>query len=337
MKIYPALSVILDTEAILEQIISQYDLKRPQRCYFYQKGYRDKYIVEVEDKKYFLFVYREKLRSQVSLLSELEITSHLFNNGFSVYSPLKKRDGSPLTQIDTPEGSLLLVLFEPSQEEHFTEMNSDRCFKSGQRAAQMHLVLDNLKKNLEDVSVIDFRVLFTEPLEILKPLLSISDYKYLWALGKDLQSKIQELLPEEQPQFGLCHGNLQPLPFIDKMEKVVFADCNWLGRGWRAFDMSSFLWSVNLLINYNDWSDEVVDKREKIWKAFLAGYTSKRVLAEEELYGVIAFLPFNILRRLAFHVNNKYGTVGWDPMSEEYIASKVIFIRKLVKNYKICG
>jgi Ser/Thr protein kinase RdoA (MazF antagonist) len=77
--------------------------------------------------------------------------------------------------------------------------------------------------------------------------------------------RINDLLPRKKPEYGNCHGDHHGYNVnIDKNGTMTVFDFDCYGYGWRAYDISVFLWNRSF-----DWSRTATAKRTRRWNAFL--------------------------------------------------------------------
>jgi Ser/Thr protein kinase RdoA (MazF antagonist) len=114
----------------------------------------------------------------------------------------------------------------------------------------------------------------------------------------------------EKPYYGFCHGDIQPSNINYIEERPIIFDFDCMGNGWRAHDISVFVWN-NTLIN-----EKYVES--EAWKAFLDGYNSVRLLTENELLCINAFGALRALWVMGVHSNLRERNIGCMGFNENY-------------------
>jgi len=163
----------------------------------------------------------------------------------------------------------------------------------GKMLAGIHASLDRRPPETRRCDL-DLVYLLDHSLNLLSPSLENrhSDRDYLRRVAEQLKGQISELLPTTRPYYGLCHGDLG---FIeggnvheDRDGNLSLLDFDFCGNGWRAYNISVFLW--NRLLEHG-WTKSGRGKVARRWRAFRDGYSTVRRLDDCELVGAGLFVP----------------------------------------------
>ena len=331
-KYFPVQKTILSCEAIKERIFSQYNIEKAHTCRFFNHGLNDTYKIENDQKTYYLRVYRKNWRSKDDVISEIKLLNHLSKNKkISVAVPIKNIDGEYMMEINAMEGTRYAVLFESAVGKS-KPLDNKRSYKYGRTAARIHAQADKLEAL--NRFHIDLEHLLVEPLKYIKPFLSkrTEDYKYLENTAKKLKKEIIKLLSKDKSAYGICHGDFHGGNIhFDKNDNLSVFDFDCFGYGWRAYDISVFLWSC---ASFRDWGKKNKSKRTRLWNLFLKGYTEERKLTPNELKAAYVFVPIRHIWLLGLHTQgcNDWGGV-W--ITDEYFDQEIGFIKKWIENYKV--
>lgn len=330
--LFPVQKSILSCEAIKENLLSLYAIEENYTCRFFRNGVNDTYKIEGESINYYLRIYRFNLRRKEDIISEINLLNHLGESDqISVATPIKKKDGSFLTELNTQEGLRYAVLFK-SVIGKPKLLNAEISFIFGKTAAIIHAEADKIGE-LDRIHM-DLEHLLDEPLKNIKPFLSKrqDDYKYLEITAKKLSSKINNLLSKDKSIYGLCHGDFHNgNVFFDSEDNTSVFDFDSFGYGWRAYDISVFLWSCG---SSRLWKKANIEYRARLWNSYIEGYSSIKNLSKEELEAAFIFVPIRHIWLLGLHT---HGCNDWggEWINDEYFDRHIMFIKKWIEQYEI--
>lgn len=332
VSLFPVQKSILSCEAIRESILSLYRIEQKYTCRFFNHGVNDTYRIEGEYDNYYLRIYRYNWRRKEDIISEIKLLNFLKNcEQISVSAPIMKIDGEFLTEINAPEGLRYAVLFRSAIGEHKT-LDPKRSFNYGKTAAIIHTVADELE-SLERFHI-DLEHLLDEPLKHIKPFLSKreEDYKYLETTARELSSKVNKLLSKDKSVYGLCHGDFHNgNTFLDNDDNLTVFDFDCFGYGWRAYDISVFLWSCG---SSKNWRKKDKNYRACLWNSYLKGYNEIKKLTKEELEAAFLFVPIRHIWILGLHTHG-YNDWGGNRFNEDYFNRALTFIKKWIEHYEV--
>jgi Ser/Thr protein kinase RdoA (MazF antagonist) len=252
----------------------------------------DTYLVSTSFGRYFLRVSRHGWRTESQLQSELKFVRGLDQKGVSVAQPIASKSGSWVVPLAAPEGLRYCTLFTAVEGREFRKTEADS-FLYGQAVAAFHDASSGFKPDGAR-PLLDSRYLVYEPMEAILAQLRDRDaeFNYMAGLVSRLRDRI-EAAATAGIEFGFCHGDLWGgnAHLCGKM--VFFFDFDCCGFGWRAYDIATFRW----------W--HLRDGRgERLWRAFQAGYCSRRHLEELDRNAVPLFVVARALWHQGLHEVN---------------------------------
>ena len=330
---FPINTSIISSDALRERVLNRYAIKGKLKCHFLCSRVNDTYLVKPDSKTYYLRVYIHRWRSKREIDSEIELLYYLKKKMIPVSVPIKRKDGSYITRINAPEGIRYAVLFTSAEGHVPRKMNDKRSLSYGRLVGRIHKVTDQLEEEYVRFHI-DLKHLIDIPLCHIEPLLNHrkKDYDYLCKIGESLKLEIEQLLTKIKPQYGICHGDHHGGNiFFNKDDEMTLFDFDCFGYGWRAYDISVFLWSRTTIGNFSTGSNS---KRIRRWNAFLKGYTLERELSDKELIATKIFVPIRNIWLLGLHTQSaeRFGRI-W--MNEAYFDQHINFIKDWIKNYKV--
>jgi Ser/Thr protein kinase RdoA (MazF antagonist) len=321
---FPVQSSVLDEEVLLSRVVKDYCIPTPDSCRFLTRGDADIYRVKSATGNFYLKVYRPPQSLQQTEAEALFVTA-LSASGIPVIKPVSRQDGRFAFQVSAPEGTRPMLLFEEAPPPLPAQLDESLLKRIGELVAQVHIAADKLDKDfgvaaMESDKYLEERVYYTSH------FLTEQDSDYLEDVSKKLGRFLRQL-PCKPPEFGLCHADLvlSNLRLTAEGTIAVFDFGNTM-RTWRAFDLAIVYWSLG---------NRYRDCRDGLWKAFLQGYESIRVLPEDlsELLAVML-----ILRQIGFLGGNCATLplrLGTQPLESGFIEEGMKTLRKLVKDSSI--
>src|SRR5262245_57595821 len=103
-KYCPVTHSTLSVQALIDDVLSDYDIDAPTECKLLNRGLNDTYLVRTYATNYILRVYRSGWRTLSEILYELEALLHLKRAGIAVSIPLPRKDGHLINTVTAPEG-----------------------------------------------------------------------------------------------------------------------------------------------------------------------------------------------------------------------------------------
>jgi Ser/Thr protein kinase RdoA (MazF antagonist) len=320
---FPATYSTLSTQALLTELLPDYDIDTPVECEFLHRGLNDTYLIKTSRQaKYILRVYRLGWRSLSEILYELAVLTHLNQQNIPVSIPLARKDGNFIRTLAAPEGERYTVLFTCAPGKNFSYEETEEAFFYGQAAARIHNAMDTFTSEHQRFAL-DLDHLIDLPLQAIAPRLvhRPEDWDYLQTLGCLLRQRIAAFPPDALEQ-GFCHGDFHGWNAKITEDKIItFFDFDCCGVGWRAYELAVFRWSARLGEKENDH-----------WEPFLQGYQTERALNEIDLQAVPLFIGIRHIWLLGLHTGNGHHW-GYDWMNDRYFDRAMKFFRQWETEY----
>jgi Ser/Thr protein kinase RdoA (MazF antagonist) len=321
MNLFPTTYSSLSTAALLDLVVSNYNVDNTATIIFLKRGFNDTYLIGSNDKKYILRVYKHNWRSLKSIKGEIELLHLLKENNIQVSYPIKDKQDNYIQHVQAAEGTRYATLFSYAEGKQIRKLNEEQAYLLGQETASIHLLTQN--RSFSDTAQnYDFEHQFDITLTTLKSILKDHPEEYTYL--EDLRNKFINTLnsvDKNQLSIGICHGDLQAENFhITENNEFTFFDFDFFGTGYLIYDIGVFIWYDHK------------NKPAPIINSFIKGYTSKRELTETELQ----LLPYVSTLRALFQmtlycrINDGKQLPLW-PASE--IASFITKIKKWFKHF----
>lgn len=283
MTHFPITKSFLATDALSQQLADTYGLTNV-RCQLITSTVRDVYLVTTLQQRFILFVYRHGYRPFEQIAAEWHFVAYLTAHGVPVAPAVFSRHGDLLLQFDAPEGTRYGVLtpFVPGQQ--LRQRPSAAAVRSfGHHIARIHVVADTMSVVLSRPKIDVAALLEHAVAAIETALLDRPDaVTYLQTCVPRLQAQLQAILAnvaKAPPAYGLIHGDvIRANALVDDDGAVTVLDFDFCGRGWRSYDIASYLLTIRGTPNEREFAD-----------AFLAGYTEIRTLLPVEHVAIPLF------------------------------------------------
>ncbi|BAZ10778.1 aminoglycoside phosphotransferase [Calothrix sp. NIES-4071] len=274
---------ILEGAALIDIVLSEYQINKPHSCKLYKRGLNDTYLVEAEQDRYILRVYRHSWRNKEEINFELELLFFLHKQSQPVAYPLLRKDGNFTTNVMAPEGIRYAALFTYAPGRAVNEkLDVRQSYILGETLAKIHSYLNNFKTSFTRPQL-NNQYLLHQPLLAIKSLYKYRQYDidYLEQSIEIIQGQIAAFrLPSSAPEYGICVGDVHSgnAHFTEQNEPTLF-DFDQCGYGWRAFDIAKFLHAANRM------KIEVT-----VRNSFIDGYQTIRNLSKDELASIPVFV-----------------------------------------------
>jgi Ser/Thr protein kinase RdoA (MazF antagonist) len=275
---FPVTHTTLAGDALLHAILPAYDIGAPRQCKLLQRLLNDTYLVETEQTKYILRVYRAGWRTEADIRYEIDLLNALDQHGIPVATPVPRRDGDYLCTVSALEGLRPLVLFTYAEGAPPEFAETAQMERYSALLAQIH-TLTTTFSSPHSRFPLDLDHLLYSPLTATLPHLSDpADRRYLEQVAPRLVDTLNAL-PLTALDYGVCHGDTHNGNIhIDPHGAMKLFDFDCCGVGWRAYDLATFYWAATW-----ERSDSAT------WTAFLTGYTDRRPLQSVELAAIPLF------------------------------------------------
>lgn len=307
----------LSSDSVANLVAKHYELPAPIRCKFYILGLHDNYLIECDNSKFILRIYRNEWRSQEEVYFELELLAFLNGKSEMVAVPLLTKSDELTFFVDSPEGKRAVALFNYADgHAPGKDISIDECGLLGSTVAKTHQLLDNFKPSYIR-AVLDIPYLVDESIISVKPFLDSDSVTYL----ETLQTKLHHMLPvleREARIYGLCIGDVNPTNFhINEKMQITLFDFDQCGYGYRAFEIGKFVSSI----------DQLKMKHEMV-KSFIDGYKQVRQLSNDELQSIPCFELVSMIWVMAIHANN-VNRIGYKHLEKPFWDKRLDRLKEL--------
>jgi Ser/Thr protein kinase RdoA (MazF antagonist) len=247
----------------------------------------DTYRVTAGAETWYLRVSGHGWRTREEVAAELALVADVHGRGLNAAQAVPRLDGQLLTPLSAPEGERFAVLFAAAAGQSVTDIAPPQARAYGRLAAALHMAADATPTVYHRFQI-DEGHLLDEPLAAvhLAGIEGGEDLMFLERTADRVRHCLTSLL-RSSPAYGLCHGDLHPgnICFDSEGQPTLF-DFDFAGYGWRAYDLTVFLWNAYGERRSQRW-------RDSRWRAFLHGYGEVRPLPE----GLDEIVPLFLVAR----------------------------------------
>jgi Ser/Thr protein kinase RdoA (MazF antagonist) len=321
---FPVTHSILSTQAIIIDLLPNYEIETPTDCRFLQPGLNDTFLVNTQGAKYILRVYRKDWRSLADINYELEALQHLQRSGIDISVPIERKDGNLIGSVMAPEGLRYVVLFTyaPGKQPDYETEKEREAYLYGKAVAKIHAATDTFQSS-HDRFPLNLDYLLAAPMRSLQPFLAHrpEDWEYLTRFAEKLRLGVKDL-PLSNLEIGFCHGDFHSgNAHLDRDEKITFFDFDCCGIGWRAYELATFRHGARLH-----------KQDEKMWPSFLNGYSETRKLSDLDIQSTQYFVPIRHFWFLGLVTSNGCDW-GFDYLNDRYFDRSLKFFREWETEY----
>ena len=313
---------IPSSDALEQNVLCHYQLSNFQSCRLLKRGLNDTYLVETEQNRYILRVYRYGWRTKEEIDFELELLNFLHKSNLAVSYPIEKLIGGFTTVIAAPEGTRYTALFSYAAGKAVDKrLDSEQSRKLGETVATIHETTNNFKSNfirpelnneyLLDASINAVSLLYKH---------RENDIDYLYKQAENLKSKLIALnLPKCPPFYGVCIGDVHSgnTHFTQFNQPTLF-DFDQCGYGWRSFDIGKF---INTSIAWK------IDN--KIISSFLEGYQTIRQLSNIEVDAIPLFTKIAHIWVMGISASVVGDVLAYSWFTDDWLDSKLKLFKTL--------
>jgi Ser/Thr protein kinase RdoA (MazF antagonist) len=319
MKIGASYSTVREDE-LLSKLVPQYQVEEPKACRFWQRGVNDTYQVHGVDEIYSLRVYRHELRSRSEIDYEIAALNYLSTQGASVASPIEKRRGGYVSEIQSPEGMryVIMTTHAKGSELNYDDAEAGRMF--GASIAELH----NHSKGFQTKHArprLEREYLLNKSLEIIAPFYEKKpEYRTIINdAAADLHCKLDGAR-QSNLDVGFCHGDCHGSNVHNDDGVLTHFDFDCCGFGFRVFELATFKWGI------------LGDPNEKeLWEAFIDGYNLNREISEDDMALVDTYVVIRQIWWMALIMGNA-GDFGYGETDDEFIKHNTNKIRHILSN-----
>lgn len=333
---FPVIQSLLSPQALMTEVLSDYDIGQPVDCKLLSHNLNDTYLVSTRDRRYILRVSQaprpggRTWRSSSDILYELDLLLHLNHKEVPVSTPLVRKDGTFLRVLQAPEGPRPVVLFTYASGDPITPPKQHPALSRlyGCAVAEIHTAASDFVSPHSRFQL-DLAFLLDTSLQTIQPVLAqrANDWNYLLHLADTLKERITSL-PAQSLDYGVCHGDAQGgNAHLSKEKRLTFFDFDVCGQGWRAYDLAVFYWGAALGKSRLGWNDEQV---EQVWRAYLEGYLERRSLSNIDLQAIPLFVAVRHFWFLGLNTAN-WDYWGWSAVDDRFFDRELAFLREWVR------
>lgn len=260
---------------VMQSVQQHYDLADLERCKFYARGLHDNYLLESQQQKYILRVYRNAWRTEEAIRFELDLLRYLGERGASVSYPISTTSGASCFSIVTPIAQHFAALFPYADgQAPGGALSVAESQLLGNAVAQIHTASEDFSSP-HTRPCLDLAFLVDASIATIAPFVDAMYLAYL----KQLQVRLHQNLPQiphGQGRYGICIGDVNPTNFhINAEKQITVFDFDQCGFGVRAFEIGKFISGIHLH-----------DKKQELAQAFVEGYQQVRLLSSDELRAI---------------------------------------------------
>lgn len=283
----------LAVPSVLRNVQQQYDLTGLEHCKFYARGLHDNYLLESQQKKYILRVYRNAWRTEEAIRFELDLLCYLGERGASVSYPINTTSGASCFSIVTPIDQHFAALFPYADgQAPGGALSVAESLLLGNTVAQIHAASDDFT-SAHTRPCLDLAFLVDASIATIAPFVDATYLAYL----KQLQARLHQNLLQisrGQGRYGICIGDVNPTNFhINAQQQITVFDFDQCGIGDRAFEIGKFISAIHLH-----------DKKQELAQAFMDGYQQVRMLNPDELSAIPYYEMVGVIWVMAITANN---------------------------------
>ena len=271
---FPVVYSTLAAGALQTEVLPQFGLVDVRKCYLWNRGLSDIYLVETATQPLILRVSHYHWRSQADIEFEMAWLAFLSQNELPIAYPLKTAAGEMVVTIAAPEGDRYASLFTYAPGGvPIGDLSPQQSYQVGEVLAKIHAVSADFdcpvsRQALTPDYLLDGAFADIVPFLQAQP----GDVSYLRDVVTDLKARFATM-PRNFPYWVVCWGDPHSgnVHFTDTQALTLF-DFDQCAYGWRIFELAKFL-EIALRIG----------TIPKVRDAMFAGYQSVSPLEEFEL------------------------------------------------------
>ena len=297
-----------------------FSLGRGPRGKLCADGLNYTYLLEQGRKKHALRLYRPGWRSAEQVDFELAQLRFLHAVGLPVARPLPAKDGRfsvPVRLADGPSRGVLFSFAPGSPRPEKPVLPAAK--QVGTLLARLHEAQDLFAPKAA-LPPMDQQRLVSLPLAQLRPFKASFGEDWAWLQSSAaLIRRSLDRLPKTAPAFGLIHGDPHNwnMNYDAKTGVYTLFDFDLSTRGWRLFDLATFLWG-------SGWPEKGFGAGSR---ALLQSYAQQRPLSPVELRELPAMMAARHLWWMGFQASLAWRT-GTEAVMPIVHQRKLAFLRR---------
>ena len=318
----PVIHSIPSGEALIASVLTNYPIPKPHSCHLYKRGFNDTYLVETEQERYILRVYRRGWRTKEEIDFELELLAFLHDRNQPVAYPIGREDCSFTTEVATPEGKRYAALFSYAPGRAVNEKLDGRQSQHlGEVLAIIHQILDNFNSSFSRPHL-NNEYLLDRSMQAIAPLYKHrnNDINYLQKQIEQIKQQLEALeLPNSAPAYGICVGDVHSgNAHFDEQNQATLFDFDQCGYGWRAFDIAKFMhiaitWKVDITVR----------------NLFLEGYQAVRQLNAAELDSIPLFIKTAHIWVMGLGTGAVGDVIPYGWFTDDWLDQRLVTLKRL--------
>jgi len=313
MQSLPVTYSVSCTEALLIEVIPQFQIDNVLACEFWCQGLNDSYKVTTSKQTYLLRIYRYQWRCLEEIKFELDALLHLKDNDADIAYPIATNSGNYIVTLIAPEGKryAILTAYIEGNELDFSLPKNPSLY--AQHMAQIHQKSISFKSQHQRFQL-DVKHLITEPLLRIQPFLKqrAEDWLFISDYAQTLAVQLQSALNSSQ-DIGFCHGDLHGGNAHINGEQLYSFDFDCCAMGLRVYDLAIFKWALKL-----------GKKEHTVWQSFLNTYQQHRPLADNDLKIIDSLVSIRQIWLMGLHIDIAVAK-GW--LNDKYFDQQLDFLR----------
>ena len=287
--VVPVSHSVIDPAFIGSEVARRYAISGPVRSFLLYRGINDVYMIQAQDRRYAVRVWRKTWREVDAVAFELEFLEFLRSRGFPASAGIRDRDGHAYFKLESPEGPRAVALYEWAPGRKFGDCLSEpMAEKIGAAFAQMHLL--GLEWNAGRELPMDAITEFSINMPALREFCSDrpDDLRVYPVVAERLAAALLALRDEDVP-LGICHRDFHPSNVhVADDGRLMLLDFDGVGVDYFMQDVQNYVWG-NLFYGFD----------ARYGDAFERGYASVRRFTADELRHRELFLLGKTFRLVA--------------------------------------
>jgi len=283
----------IDSDELMSKIVPTYEIEKPNRCQFWERGANDTYKIFCTDTNYFLRVYRTNAFPREANEFEAELLNYLHLQGFPVAYPIAKKSGGFISEVCVSEGIRYILVTALAEGVEPDYQILDHCRLVGGSLAQMHLSSAEFKTTYRRQEL-NLQWLLEDSLTTIQAYLSHLPDKFtiVDAVGHKVRDAV-ESVGEELLEFGICHGDFHGGNLHlcgNKVTQFDFEECAFI---FRIYDLATF-----------KWGECRGEQGHARWSAFVDGYKAIKPISEKDIALVDLFVVLREFAETAYGIRH---------------------------------